>query len=279
MGGDEFCVLCTEDVAAAALVEGAAGALADHGEGFAITAAGGSVRLPAEASSPSDALRLADQRMYADKRGGRPSASEQSSLVLLRALSECHPKLDDHVLGVAELAEAVAVKLGLSEAEVVRVRLGAGLHDIGKMAIPAAILEKRGPLTDDEWRFVHRHTLTGARILQAAPALAQVADVVRSSHERFDGKGYPDGLAGTAIPLASRIIFVCDAFDAMTSERPYAAAMTAATALAELRANAGTQFDPVAVAGLAAVLEERPHLAPLHAASPSLLHLVDAASA
>jgi len=278
MGGDEFCLLCTEDVAAEALVQGAADALAEHGDGFAITSASGSVRLPAEASSPADALRLADQRMYADKRGGRPSASEQSSLVLLSALSECHPKLDEHVVGVASLAGALAVKLGLPEAEVARVRLAAALHDVGKMAIPAAILEKRGPLSGDEWKFVHRHTVIGARILQAAPALTQVADVVRSSHERFDGRGYPDGLAGTEIPLASRVIFVCDAFDAMTSERPYAAALTAEAALAELRRNAGSQFDPAAVAALAVVLEEKAHEAPAASARP-VLRLVDAASA
>ena len=111
------------------------------------------------------------------------------------------------------------------------------------MAIPAAILEKPGPLSEHEREFLDRHTIIGARILHAAPDLSQLSDVVRSSHERIDGKGYPDGLAGDEIPLASRIIFVCDAFDAMTSERSYATAKTPADALAELRRNAGTQFD------------------------------------
>jgi len=278
MGGDEFCVLFAADAVGAVVVEVAAEALSDHGEGFAITAARGSVLIPAEAPTPADALRLADQRMYADKNRGRASAGEQSSLVLIRALSECHPTLDEHVVGVAQLAESVARKLGLPEPDVVRVRLAAGLHDVGKMAIPAAILEKRGPLTEAEWKFVHRHTVIGARILQAAPALSQVADIVRSSHERFDGSGYPDGLAGTAIPLASRIVFVCDAFDAMTSERPYAPAMTSDEAVAELRRNAGSQFDPVAVAALAAVLAEQPYPA-VAATSPPVLRVVDAASA
>ncbi len=105
MGGDEFCILCPEDVDADAIVAGAVRALADHGDGFAVTAAHGRALLPAEAATPSEALQLSDQRMYVDKQGGRMSASEQSSQVLMRALSECHPQLDDHLLGVAQLAE------------------------------------------------------------------------------------------------------------------------------------------------------------------------------
>ena len=279
MGGDEFCILCTEDVVAEAIVEGAARALADHGDGFEVTAAHGRVHLPAEASTPSEALGLSDQRMYANKQGARKSATEQSSQVLMRALSECHPELDDHLLGVAQLAEALALELGLPAAEVVRVRLAATLHDVGKMAIPAAILEKRGPLTEHEQQFMDRHTLIGARILQAAPDLSQLADVVRSSHERIDGKGYPDGLTGSEIPLASRIIFVCDAFDAMTTGRSYSVATTPANALSELRRNAGTQFDPVAVDALARVVEEQSAAARRASRSSSVLRLVDAASA
>jgi len=280
MGGDEFCLLCTADLDPEALVEGAACALAEHGDGFAVTAAHGWVLLPTEASTPAEALHLSDQRMYANKQGGRKSAGEQSSQVLIRALSECHPQLDDHLLGVAQLAEALALELRLPAEEIVRVRLAAALHDIGKMAIPEAILEKNGSLTDEEWQFVKRHTLVGARILHAAPALSHVADIVRSSHERFDGKGYPDGLAGTAIPLASRIIFICDAFDAMTSERPYATAMTPKAALDELQRNAGTQFDPLAVAAFARVFDEESDTAtPRAALSPLVLQLVDDVSA
>ena len=279
MGGDEFCILCTDDVDTEAVVEGAARALADHGDGFAVTAAHGRVLLPTEASTPSEALQLSDQRMYVNKQGGRMSASEQSSQVLMRALSECHPELDAHLLGVAQLAEALALELALPPAEVVRVRLAAALHDVGKMAIPEAILEKHGPLTEREQQFVDRHTLIGARILQAAPDLAQLADAVRSSHERLDGKGYPDGLAGSEIPLASRIIFVCDAFDAMTSERSYAPAMTAEAALAELRRGAGTQFDPAAVDALGRAIEKTASAEPLASEPPTVLRLVNEASA
>ena len=125
------------------------------------------------------------------------------------------------------------------------------------MAIPDAILHKPGPLTDEEWQFVRRHTVIAERILRGAPALAHVAGVVRSSREHFDGSGYPDSLAGTEIPLVSRIVFVCDAFDAMTAERPYRSALTIGAALAELELNAGTQFDPLVVAAFAELLAER----------------------
>jgi len=273
MGGDEFCILCPEDVDSEAIVAGAVRALADHGDGFTVTAAHGRALLPAEAVTPTEALQLSDQRMYVNKQGGRMSASEQSSKVLMRALSECHPQLDDHLLGVAQLAEAVAIELALPPAEVVRVRLAAALHDVGKMAIPEAILEKRGPLTEHERQFVNRHTLIGARILHAAPDLSHLADVVRSSHERVDGKGYPDGLSGSQIPLASRIIFVCDSFDAMTSERSYAEAMTAEAAVSELERGAGTQFDPVAVAALGRAIAKNGHSTRVFSHSPPVLRL------
>jgi HD-GYP domain-containing protein (c-di-GMP phosphodiesterase class II) len=133
----------------------------------------------------------------------------------------------------------------------------AELHDVGKAAIPDAILNKPGPLDQDEWAFMRRHTLVGERILAAAPALAPVAVIVRSSHEWWDGNGYPDALAGTAISLGARIVSVCDAFDAMTTERPYARALSQAAALAELNRGAGTQFDPDVVRAFASALREK----------------------
>jgi len=245
LGGDEFCILAPLDGESPAIVvENAARALSEHGDGFAVSAAYGHTILSGEARTASEALSLADRRLYANKERGRTSATEQSSHVLLQALAERNPGLSDHVTGVAELAEAVAVKLGLPYAEIARVRLAAALHDVGKMAIPDAILEKPTKLTDDEWVFLRRHTLIGERILLAAPALAQIAPLVRASHERFDGDGYPDQLTGDAIPLAARIVFVCDSFDAMTSPRAYATEKTIEAALDELVRNAGTQFDP-----------------------------------
>ena len=112
------------------------------------------------------------------------------------------------------------------------------------MAIPDSILSKPGPLNEEEWEFVRRHTVIGERILAAAPSMATVAEIVRATHERFDGHGYPDAIAGEQIPLAARIIAVCDAYDAMVSARPYRPTATHQEALEELRRCSGTQFDP-----------------------------------
>ena len=132
---------------------------------------------------------------------------------------------------MARLAVAVGERIGLEEQELLELGCAAQLHDVGKIAIPDAVLDKAGPLSDAEWKLMRSHTLVGDRIIRAAPMLSGVAQVVRSSHERWDGKGYPAGLAGEAIPLGSRIISVCDAFDAMTSQRPYQGVMETATAL------------------------------------------------
>ncbi len=152
------------------------------------------------------------------------------------------------------LAEEVAERLGLPSHLVEQVGHAAQLHDIGKIAVPAAILEKPGPLDAEEWEFMRTHTMIGERIVGAAPALAEVARLIRASHERLDGGGYPDGLSGEEIPIGARIISVCDAFDAMTSDRSYRSAMTPSAALAELRACAGTHFDPDVVEAFAATL-------------------------
>jgi putative nucleotidyltransferase with HDIG domain len=167
--------------------------------------------------------------------------------VLLRALAERHPDLDGHSCDVAALAETTAIRLGLESEEVEAVRQAAQLHDIGKVAIPEAILHKPGALDDDEWVYMRRHSEIGERIIAEAPSLARVAAMVRASHERFDGAGYPDKLAGEDIPLGARIVSVCDAFDAMIAERPYSAAVSIEDAERELRRCAGTQFDPVVV--------------------------------
>jgi diguanylate cyclase (GGDEF)-like protein len=257
MGGDEFCVLATVDPSRAAeLVALAAGALSEAGDAFDIGCSHGTVLVPAEASSPAEALRLADQRMYEHKTG-RSSASRQSTDVLLKVLSERSIELREHLTGVAELAEVTADRLGLPAHEVKLIALAAELHDVGKTAIPDAILNKPGPLDAVEWEFMRRHTVIGQRIILAAPSLAPTAGLVRSSHERWDGTGYPDALRGDSIPLGASIIAVCDAFDAMVSERPYRAAMSLDDALAELRRCAGAQFDPRVVETFCALLAER----------------------
>ena len=247
MGGDEFCALIDASHAPESRVRTAASALSEQGEGFAIGCSYGSILLPSETQSAESALRIADQRMYARKRSGPASASRQSKDVLLCALVERDPDLGSHLRDVAELAHATGEQFSLPVEELEHIRQAAELHDVGKVAIPDAVLDKPGPLNDAEWAFVRRHTLIGERIIAAAPALRGVAALVRSSHENFDGSGYPDGLAGQAIPIGSRIIAVCDAFHAMTTDRPYRRAIDENTAIAELHRCAGSQFDPAVV--------------------------------
>jgi diguanylate cyclase (GGDEF)-like protein len=267
MGGDEFCVLASVGLSSPeSIAVEAAAALAEHGEGFSVTASYGSVLVPAEATTSTEALRIADQRMYARKSvGSRASAGRQSTDVLLRVLSERSPDLGIHLDEVTELCQAVAAKLALPDDEVASLLQAASLHDVGKAAIPDEILKKPGPLDAEEREFMRRHTVIGQRILSAAPALTRAAALVRWSHERFDGQGYPDRLAADDIPLGARVIAVCDAFDAMRSGRPYRAPMSVEGALAELRRCAGTQFDPTVVDAFRVAIAERGHLA----ASPS----------
>ena len=248
MGGDEFCALLPGGDHGEALLTAAAAVLAAHGDGFAISASMGSVCLPEETDDVGEALRLADQRMYAHKNGARRSgAAQEVKRALLSALAQRDPGLSDHVSDVAELADQVARVMGCPPNLVERVRIAAELHDIGKMAIPETILDKRGPLSDGEWALMYQHTVAGERIIAASPALADVAPLVRSSHERWDGSGYPDGLAGDDIPEGARIVSVCDSYHAMTSDRSYRKAMSEEVALSELRAGSGTQFAPDAV--------------------------------
>jgi two-component system cell cycle response regulator len=248
MGGDEFCVLAPiDDGNPLATLDRGRRALGELGDGFEISAAHGCVLVPEEADDAGSALGIADRRMYAEKATARRSADEQSRDVLLKALEEHHPDLGEHVHDVGLLAAAVAEELGLGGQQLQHVRHAAELHDIGKVAVPRSILDKPGKLDAEEWRFVARHTLIGERILGAAIALRPVATLVRASHEHYDGNGYPDGLRGDEIPLGARIVSVCDAYDAMTSDRPYQRSLDHDAALDELRRCAGTQFDPSVV--------------------------------
>jgi HD-GYP domain-containing protein (c-di-GMP phosphodiesterase class II) len=185
--------------------------------------------------------------MYARKASQRTSPGRQSAAALIELLSQRSPDLRPHSANVAELCEAVGRRLDLPVDELVPLLDAAPLHDIGKAAIPDAILNKTSALDEDELTFIQRHTIIGERILRAAPALVNAATLVRSSHERMDGKGYPDGLIGEDIPLGARIIAACDAYDAMVSERPYGVALSREDAVSELRRMAGSQFDPKVV--------------------------------
>ncbi len=259
LGGDEFCVLAPVGaVNLMGVVESCLAALTDGGEGFAITAAHGVALIPADATTAEGAMLTADHRMYARKALGRQSAGSQSADVLICALAERSPDLGDHTRGVADLVDRVAQRLGLDESERGPVRQAALLHDVGKVAIPDAILQKAAALDPGERAFIERHTVIGERILRAAPSLEAIAPLVRSSHERWDGTGYPDGLAGEEIPLGSRIVFACDALDAMTSPtRPYREPMSREAALDELDRCAGSQFDPRVITALVAVVREQ----------------------
>jgi diguanylate cyclase (GGDEF)-like protein len=257
LGGDEFCVLLDgrldgDDARMAAC----GAALEEQGEGFRVGASCGAVRIPDEADSATHALQLADQRMYAAKRGTRSSSRRQTRDVLLQVLREREPELHRHLHGVAALAAAVGRQLALSAEQLDELARAAELHDIGKIAIPDEILHKPAPLDAGEWELMRQHTIIGDRILGAAPAMRPVAEIVRASHERWDGAGYPDSLAGDEIPLGARIVSVCDAFHAMTSPRPYQPTLEREAALAELRRCAGTQFDPAVVEAFCALALE-----------------------
>jgi diguanylate cyclase (GGDEF)-like protein len=260
MGGDEFCVLAQiEPAHKQALLDAASAALTEQGEGFTIGASRGSTLIPVEATGHEEALRLADQRMYADKSDSRTSAGRQATDALVRVLAERYPDIGEHLDDVTELCARVADTMALPEEERSALLQAASLHDIGKAAVPDTILSKPGSLDDEESAFMRQHTVIGERILAAAPSLSRAAQLVRWSHERYDGGGYPDGLRAEEIPLGARIIAVCDAFDAMSSGRPYRPTpMSREGALAELRRCAGGQFDPEVVEAFCRTLDTQP---------------------
>ena len=166
-----------------------------------------------------------------------------------------------HTERVANLARTLAARLGFEGEDLEAVEVGALLHDIGKIGIPEVILHKPGPLDDAEWKVMKEHPVVSEYILSGIELLHPfVAQIARSSHERMDGKGYPDGKAGERIPLPARIVFVADAFDALTSDRPYRNARSCEDAVEELRRHAGTQFCPKVIAAFEQVIAEEPDL-------------------
>jgi two-component system cell cycle response regulator len=261
LGGDEFCVLTRLGVLSIdATIAAAAAALSERGPGFTVSASYGSVVLPHETADATLALQLADERLYAQK-GSRQGAStgEQIGGVLLQALHESEPALSHHMREVADLATGVGRRLGLTGEELDELARAAELHDIGKMAIPDAVWKQPGPLGERDLQLVRQHTIVGERILNVAPPMRGVARLVRASHERYDGNGYPDRLAGEEIPLGARIIAACDAFEAMIGDRCYRAPLGVGDALEELRRCAGSQFDPKVVEAFIAELESCTH--------------------
>jgi two-component system cell cycle response regulator len=224
----------------------------------------GEVAIPSEAVDADTAFQVAGKRLAAHRQRRHRSARRQAHAVLMAALDARRPELRDHLRVAAYRAISLARRLRLDLGEIDDVALAAELQSVGLLAVPDTVLEKE-TLDEAERAMVRSHTAEGARIVSAAPGLAKVARLVRSSAEHFDGSGYPDGLAGDAIPLGARVIAVAVAFAAMTERRPDREPIGPGEALAELRRNSGSQFDPRIVEALTADLAEEavPVSAPL----------------
>ena len=248
MGGDEFCVLAvTDEKGGLALAKRSARALSEHGDAFSIGCSYGMAYIPVEAGTASDALRVADKRMYEQKMANA-AVSRESTSVLLKVLGERSPGLVGAPPARWHSSRARRhVDSGCPSSRSNGSSWPPSCVTSASPAIPDMILNKPGPLDQVEWEFMRRHTQIGARIIAAAPSLAGAADLVRSHHEWYDGHGYPDQLAGETIPIGAQIIAVCDAFGAMTGERPYRPPMSVEDALDELSRGAGTQFNPTVV--------------------------------
>ena len=248
MRGVSFALLAAgSERFANSLCASAASALSENGDGFQISCDVGSARLPREVTHPREALELAARRASQAagerhvKSGRRAPSDAIEALRLVRSRQD-----------VAALATAIARRLDVPEAEIGQIENAMHLCDVGNVAVPRAVLSYPGKITGPEWEFILLHTVVGARLIAGPLGLEPVAPLVRYSHERWDGAGYPDGLAGEAIPLGSRIVFVCSAFHDMTSDRPHHEALEPADALVQLERGAGSQFDPAVVAAFRA---------------------------
>jgi diguanylate cyclase (GGDEF)-like protein len=243
MRGGDFAVLAAGPEHVTAEVRAAAAAaLSEAGDGFMVWCSVGEAVLPREARNAGEALKLADRRAHVHRNAPQGGAEARPPEDPIEALRFVRPRYD-----VAELATALGRRLGVPSDGLADLEAAAQLRDVGNMAIPGSVLARTGQLAEQEWRFVRLHTLVGERLLAANFGMEHVATLVRSSHERWDGAGYPDGLAGEQIPQGARIVFVCSAFQDMTSERPHRPALDVQAALAELADGAGTQFDPAVV--------------------------------
>ena len=196
-----------------------------------------------------------------DPHGSRKSAARlgrarKALAVFARVMDLSDPDTSRHGRDIEELVRRVAGRLGITGPPAEEVELAARFHDIGKVAVPEEILRKPGPLDEREWRVMTCHVEWGAELLRHLPDCEPIAEIVRHHHERYDGRGYPDGLAATRIPLGSRIVSACDAFGAMVSDRPYRRALPKWRAFQELRDGVGTQFDPAVVRAVIDVAEE-----------------------
>jgi diguanylate cyclase (GGDEF)-like protein len=284
-GGEEFVAILPEMTIAEAQIFAedlrvdVAAHLFSVGGGSRLTCSIGVACYPTHASGREDLINAADQAMYAAKRlgrdqvrrvddplvqtlllekneeGGRDESALAGIVAALSRLMEAHdPSIGQHSLEVSELLPGLTQNLGLPIAEAQMIALAGRLHDIGKISLPTSILHNPGRLTEEEWAMVRTHPVTGAEVVSSIPVLRPLASVIRAHHERWDGQGYPDQLAGKAIPFGARIIAVANAYMAMTVERPYQPARSQALALAELKRCAGSQFDPQMVDAIESLL-------------------------
>ncbi|HLI33085.1 MAG TPA: HD domain-containing phosphohydrolase [Solirubrobacteraceae bacterium] len=257
MGGDEFCLLAACDESRAEEVaQRVATALAEAGERFTIAASFGCCCLPAEASTTTDALRLADQRLYRQKGSKRATVVGELTAALAAAMAEHEADPQQQTTEICELARRTAEELELDSAEVARIGVAARLYNIGKLGIPDSVLAKPAQqLEEDERAFIRRHPLIGARIVSSAPSLSDLAPIVRSSYERYDGSGYPEGLSGEQIPMGARIIAVCEAYFSFARDGGDGSCTPgAASALAAIEGQTGAWFDPGVVRAFASAL-------------------------
>lgn len=192
----------------------------------------------------ASAAEAAPERRESDSSKAIPEAANGIVAALLEAATIKDFELNAHLRSVRRLSRLIGVKMGLGKEEIEVLGLGALLHDVGKIGVPDSILKKPGSLTEAEFDTIKRHTIMGASVIAQVPDLANIVPVIRHHHERFDGRGYPDGLRGADIPLAARIVFVADAYDSMVRDRPYRKGFSHEVALEEIENNAGTQFDP-----------------------------------
>jgi diguanylate cyclase (GGDEF)-like protein len=196
--------------------------------------------------------------VFGGETDGNGAAGHQDVvMVLTSALEERDRYTGDHSVSLIDLTSRVGDSIGLAREEIESIRTAAVLHDIGKIGVPDAILHKPAPLDEREWEIMREHPVIGERIIRAIPGMGKIARIVRHEHERWDGGGYPDGIAGERIPIGSRVILACDAYHAMVSNRPYRRAMPHADAIAELTRNAGSQFDKGVVEALVGYLYGR----------------------
>lgn len=238
------------------IVLAATGSLQGDGSEASIGRSYGEVLIPNEATDADAAFQIAGRRLAAHRQRRHRSARRQAHAVLMAALDARNPELRDRLRVAAYRAIALARRFELDREAIDDIALAAELQEVGLLAVPEAVLGKEAGLDEVETAMVRSHTVEGERIIAAAPGLSSVAALVRSSGERFDGSGYPDGLAGDAIPLGSRLIAASVAFAAMTSLRPGREPLEPNEALAELRRNSGSQFDPRVVEALARDLAE-----------------------